>query len=100
MSLRSLSSCMLSKLFGSKQVDAIAQEHLTTPSPSPFSHGLAAREVEVLRLLAAGLTNQQIAERLVISPKTVNVHVASIYKKLKITSRTAATRYAIEHDLV
>jgi DNA-binding NarL/FixJ family response regulator len=61
---------------------------------------LTLREVEVLRLLALGLTNTQIAERLVISPRTVNAHLRSIYSKLELTSRTAATRYAIEHDLV
>jgi len=53
----------------------------------------------VLSLLATGLTNKQIAERLMISRKTVNIHVYSIYKKLEITSRSEATRYAIEHDL-
>ncbi|HEX6553606.1 MAG TPA: LuxR C-terminal-related transcriptional regulator [Ktedonobacteraceae bacterium] len=68
-------------------------------SPTPaLPGGLTAREIEVLRLLASGLTNKQIAERLVISHKTVNIHVDSIYKKLEITSRSAATRYAIEHD--
>ena len=72
---------------------------LTTPSLSPSVDGLTAREIEVLRLLAAGLTNSQIAARLTISPKTVNIHTSSIYKKLEITSRTAATRYAIEHAL-
>jgi DNA-binding NarL/FixJ family response regulator len=61
---------------------------------------LTLREVEVLRLLAQGLTNTQIAERLVISPRTVNAHLRSIYSKLAITSRTAATRYAIEHQLI
>ncbi|HEV2661782.1 MAG TPA: LuxR C-terminal-related transcriptional regulator [Ktedonobacteraceae bacterium] len=60
---------------------------------------LTTRQSEVLRLLAAGLTNRQIADRLVISPRTVNIHVNSIYKKLEITSRAAATRYAIEQGL-
>jgi DNA-binding NarL/FixJ family response regulator len=60
---------------------------------------LTIRQSEVLRLLAAGLTNRQIADRLVISPRTVNIHVNSIYKKLEITSRAAATRYAIEQGL-
>ena len=62
--------------------------------------GLTGREVEVLRLLAMGLTNAQIAERLVISLLTVKAHVRSIYSKLDIASRSAATRYAIEHKLV
>jgi len=72
--------------------------------PAPLSPGIAddlsARELEVLRLLAQGLTNDQIAERLVISPRTVNAHLRSIYTKLAVTSRTAATRYAIAHQLI
>ncbi len=62
--------------------------------------GLTAREVEVLRLVAQGLTNKQVAEQLVISPRTVNSHLTAIYGKIGITSRSAATRYAIEHQLV
>jgi predicted ATPase/DNA-binding CsgD family transcriptional regulator len=62
--------------------------------------GLTARELEVLRLLAQGLTSAQIAEQLVISTVTVNFHVRSIYSKLGVTSRAAATRYAVEHHLV
>jgi DNA-binding NarL/FixJ family response regulator len=54
----------------------------------------------VLHLLAQGLTSAQIAERLVLSPMTVNTHVRSIYSKLGVTSRSAATRYAIEHHLL
>lgn len=70
-----------------------------TPSPT-YPAGLSAREVEVLRLLAKGLTNAQIAEQLTISPLTVNAHLRSIYSKLGVTSRAAATRYAVEHNLV
>lgn len=61
--------------------------------------GLTAREVEVLRLVALGLTNPQIARRLVVSPATVSTHVRSIYSKLGISSRSAATRYVLEHPL-
>ena len=61
--------------------------------------GLTRRESEVIRLLAMGLTSTQIAEQLVISLSTVNTHVRSIYTKLDVPSRSAATRYAVEHHL-
>jgi len=72
----------------------------TTAFPPPYPDGLTAREVEVLRVVAQGLTNEQVAERLVISPRTVDTHLTSIYGKIGATSRVAATRYAIEHHLV
>jgi DNA-binding NarL/FixJ family response regulator len=61
---------------------------------------LTDREVEVLRLVAQGLTNAQVAERLVISPRTVDAHLRSIYNKLNISSRHAALHYAHEHHLI
>ena len=61
--------------------------------------GLTEREIEVLRAVAQGMTDAQVAEQLVISPRTVHSHLNSIYSKLGISSRSAATRYAIEHDL-
>jgi predicted ATPase len=61
---------------------------------------LTPRELEVLRLLAQGLTSSQIGERLFIGLVTVNSHVRSIYSKLEVTSRAAATRYALEHHLL
>ena len=70
-----------------------------TASPPTYPDGLTAREVEVLRLLAGGLTDLQIAEKLVLSPRTVHAHISSIYNKLGVTSRSTATRYAIEHHL-
>jgi len=89
-----------------------AREHIsptTLPAPretpstypsrgNPF--GLTAREIEVLRLLTQGLTTTHIAEQLMISPRTADAHVRSIYRKLEVTSRAAATRAAIEHKLV
>ena len=63
-------------------------------------HGLTAREVEVLREIAAGKTNRAIAADLVLSEKTVARHVSNIFAKLSITSRSAATAFAYEHDLV
>jgi predicted ATPase/class 3 adenylate cyclase/DNA-binding CsgD family transcriptional regulator len=72
----------------------------TPASPSSYPDGLTAREVEVLLVVAQGLTNEQVAERLVISPRTVDTHLTSIYSKIGVSSRAAATRYAIEHHLV
>jgi len=64
------------------------------------SFGLTAREREVLRLVTQGLTYAQMAEQLVISPRTVDTHLRSIYGKLEVTSRSAATRVALENHLV
>jgi DNA-binding NarL/FixJ family response regulator len=61
--------------------------------------GLTAREIEVLRLVAAGKSNRAIAEALVISEKTVARHVSNIFLKLDVSSRSAATAYAYEHGL-
>jgi DNA-binding CsgD family transcriptional regulator/tetratricopeptide (TPR) repeat protein len=82
-----------------------AQAVLGSSPAAPASHasspaGLTAREVEVLRLLAQGKTDAQIAEQLVISPRTVNWHLTAIYSKLGVSSRSAATRYALDHALV
>jgi DNA-binding CsgD family transcriptional regulator len=66
----------------------------------PYPAGLTAREVEVLRLVTQGLTDIQVAEQLIISPRTVNSHLTSIYNKLGVDSRAAATRFAFEHWLV
>ena len=62
--------------------------------------GLTKREVEVLRLLAEGLADAQIAERLSVSVRTVNAHVRSIYSKVGVATRSAATRYAIQHRIL
>jgi predicted ATPase/DNA-binding CsgD family transcriptional regulator len=69
----------------------------TTPT---YPAGLTVREIEVLRLVANGLTNAQIGQQLVISTRTVNAHMRSIYNKLEISSRTAATRFAIDHHIL
>jgi len=62
--------------------------------------GLTSREVDVLRLVATGATNREVADSLVISEKTVARHLSNIFTKLGLSSRTAATAYAYEHDLV
>jgi len=73
---------------------AVSTRHPSSPT------GLTAREVEVLRLVAQGLSDTQVAEQLVISPRTVNWHLTLIYSKLGVSSRAAATRYAIEQQLM
>jgi non-specific serine/threonine protein kinase len=88
-----------------------AREHLLPPLPHAsaeppstypprHSFGLSLREIEVLRLVTQGLTTTQIAQQLVISPRTADAHLRSIYTKLEVTSRAAATRSAIEHQLI
>ena len=72
---------------------------LAPPSPQAHPAGLTLREVEVLRLVAAGLTDAQVADRLVLSVRTVHSHVRSIYRKLGVSSRTAATGYAFRQGL-
>jgi len=67
--------------------------------PASFPGGLSAREVEVLRLVSAGLTNRAIAEALTISERTVDRHVSNIYTKLDVSTRAAATAFAYEHGL-
>ena len=84
------------------------EQLLATPEPEPTGQpailsaapdALTGREIEVLRLLAQGLSNAQIAERLVVSLFTVKAHLRSIFSKLDVRSRTAAARYAIDHQL-
>jgi DNA-binding NarL/FixJ family response regulator len=62
--------------------------------------GLTARELEVVRLVASGRSNTQIAEDLTISEKTVARHLSNIFTKLDVGSRTAVAAYAYEHGLV
>jgi DNA-binding NarL/FixJ family response regulator len=77
--------------------DAASAKKPVTPT---YPAGLTAREVEVLRLVAQGLTDAQIAQQLVVTRRTVNWHLTSIYSKIGVSSRSAATRYALEHQLV
>jgi DNA-binding NarL/FixJ family response regulator len=93
--------------------DQALQEHVSILSLPPsqstpierkrtisYPSGLTSREVEVLRLVAQGMTNEQVANQLIISPRTVDTHLTSIYGKIGVSSRSAATRYAMEHHLV
>jgi DNA-binding NarL/FixJ family response regulator len=63
-------------------------------------HGLTARELEVMRLVAAGRTNKAIAAELVLSERTVERHVSNIFAKLGVSSRSGATAFAYEHRLL
>ena len=73
---------------------------LLEPGESPDRHGLTPRELEVLRLVAAGKSNREIASQLVVSEHTVARHVQNIFVKLRVSSRTAAAAFGFEHDLV
>jgi non-specific serine/threonine protein kinase len=81
--------------------DAAALARTLLPSaPPPAPAELTAREVVVLGLVASGLTDAEVADRLVLSVRTVHAHLRSIYRKLNVRTRSAATRYAVEHGLV
>ena len=69
-------------------------------APPAYPAGLSAREVEVLKLVAQGMTNARIAKELYISPRTVNAHLRSVYHKIGSSTRAEATRFASEHDLL
>ena len=71
----------------------------TLPSAPEHPASLTSREVEVLGLVAQGLTNAQVAQRLFISPRTIDTHLTSIYHKLGVSSRAAAMRFALDHGL-
>lgn len=77
-------------------IEHALEEH--PPQPT-FPAGLTAREAEVLRLVAKGYTNAEAAEKLFISPRTVNWHLTSIYRKVGLGSRPAAIRFAVENGL-
>ena len=77
---------------------AAGHEAPTLRRPPPA--GLSDREIDVLRLVAEGCSNRQIAERLVISRRTAEHHVQHIYTKIGVSSRAAAALFAMEHDLL
>jgi DNA-binding NarL/FixJ family response regulator len=80
--------------------DLARVDSLTRRVPSIDAHGLTPRELQVLRLVAAGATNKVIAVELALSERTVDRHVSNIFTKLGVSSRTAATAYAYEHQLI
>ncbi len=84
----------------STPAEVLAADRKAAARTEPFPSGLTSREVEVLRHVAAGLKDAQIAEELVVSVRTVHSRLRSVYTKLGVHSRAAATRYAVEHGLV
>jgi DNA-binding NarL/FixJ family response regulator len=78
-------------------VELVAPAHADASTDA--ADGLTTREIEVLALVAEGLTDAEVAERLVVSIRTVHAHLRSIYRKIDVHSRSAATRYALEHRL-
>ena len=83
-------------LWRTREVEATLRAR---PAPERYPGGLTAREVEVLRLVAEGLTDAEVARRLFLSPRTVTTHLTSIYNKLGVGSRLAAVRFAIDRGL-
>jgi DNA-binding CsgD family transcriptional regulator len=77
-------------------VDRISQP----PAASSLPRGLTARELQVLRLVATGMTNKGIAGELSLSEKTIDRHLSNIFVKLEVPSRAAATAYAYQHQLL
>ena len=77
-----------------------AAGHRAAPGRRAWPAGLTDREVEVLRRLARGASNKAIAQALGLSPKTVGHHVAHVYTKAGVSTRAAATLFAMEHDLL
>jgi DNA-binding NarL/FixJ family response regulator len=77
-----------------------ARDRSQPRSPQPYPGGLTQREVEVLRLIAVGMSNRDIANALFVSPNTVASHVRSILTKTNTANRTEAAAYARHHNLL
>jgi DNA-binding NarL/FixJ family response regulator len=84
--------------------DGASSAHLELaqpPTATPVGlEGLTPRQIEVLRLVARGMTNAEIAEALFLSRRTIHAHLRSIFHKLDVGHRSAATRFAIQHGLL
>jgi predicted ATPase/DNA-binding CsgD family transcriptional regulator len=99
MSMEAAFEYALSEVPSTITSSAAPNEQLSAPV-SEHPARLTPREVEVLGLVAEGLTNPQVAKELFLSPRTVQRHLNSVYRKLGVSSRTAATHLALEHDLL
>jgi len=88
------------EVFDALGVHVDARDDADDRAPAPLPAGLTAREAEVLRLVAAGHTNKEVAAALYLSDKTIARHLSNIFTKTGVTSRTAATAFAFEHHLM
>ena len=88
------------RLFDNLGVSLDARASQTLPNQSPLPAGLTAREAEVLRLVAAGHTNKEVASVLFLSDKTIARHLSNIFTKAGVSTRAAATAFAFEHDMI
>ncbi len=85
--------------YAREQID-LARKALIRQARHTIPAGLTRREIEVLRLIAEGRATREIAEQLFISSKTADNHIQHIYMKLAVTNRAAATRWAVDHEIV
>jgi HD-GYP domain-containing protein (c-di-GMP phosphodiesterase class II) len=94
----------VSKAFSSAVLERLGEElglqHAVTPVRRQWPASLSDREVEVLQLAARGLSRREMAQKLYVSESTVRTHLEHIYIKIGVSSRAAATLYAVEHDLL
>lgn len=81
-------------------VGALVNGYLTRPEEKKRNRGLTARQLEVLSLVAEGLTNQKVAERLRLSPRTVDRHLENMMRRLKMHTRVELVRYALREGLI
>jgi ATP/maltotriose-dependent transcriptional regulator MalT len=98
MSMEAAIGYALSEVGSSTATPSTTSEQPLSSTPDHPAR-LTPREIEVLGLVASGMTNAQIAKELFVSPRTVETHLTSIYHKLGVTSRATATRFALEHGL-
>jgi HD-GYP domain-containing protein (c-di-GMP phosphodiesterase class II) len=82
------------------RADGMTTERARRPRPRQWPNGLTTREVEILRLLAGGLSRREVATQLFLSEHTVRHHLEHIYDKIGVRTRVAATLFAVEHDLL
>ena len=90
---------LMSAVAGDRQAQAGSQEASQPARPAASPNDLTERELEVLRYIATGLTNREIAERMFISEKTVKTHVSNILGKLALEDRTQAAIWALKHNV-